>query len=87
MWFYHFHFKKKVKNYVPLFEIMNFLDFRNETLYFLSNVGNEKIYKNLGNFEKITIGYDIGSFFKKNLSTVDPFYLALLINNRLEKKI
>ena len=63
---------------------MKFPNYNEETLKILSSVGDINNKNDVRNNEESPIVY-LGTPLNKNSNQVDPFYLTLLINNKLIK--
>lgn len=73
----------QVKISMPLLEVMKFPDYKNETLKIISNVG-EMSREDPKSKEDPPVVY-LGTSVTKTLTQVDPFYLTLLINEKMLK--
>ena len=78
------HALSQLKIAVPLMDMMKFSNYRNETVKILSNVQDINNKDDVKNNEETPIVY-LGTTLNKRSNQVDPFYLTLLINNKLIK--
>lgn len=78
----------QMKVFVPLLEMMKFPEYREKTLKVINGVSKEETKEHKQNSQNndnpIPTIY-LGSTITKNPSQVDPFYLTLMINNKMIK--
>lgn len=78
----------QMKVSVPLLEMMKFLEYREKTLKVINGVSKEETKEhkqNSQNNDNPILTIYLGSTITKNPSQVDPFYLTLMINNKMIK--
>lgn len=81
----------QMKVSVPLLEMMKFPEYREKTLKVINGVSEEKTKEHKQNGQNSNAESSpvptiyLGSTITKNHSQVDPFYLTLMINNKMIK--